>query len=55
MKCSVPPKWLMAGGPKMTKVNKIFPSFKIGLAKGEHLNFSSLKTHSIGQGIAEHT
>jgi hypothetical protein len=28
--------------PKMPKVNEIFVSFKIHLAKGEHLNFSSL-------------
>jgi hypothetical protein len=26
--------------PKMPKVNEIFVSFKIDLAKGEHLNFS---------------
>ena len=28
--------------PKMPKVNELFLSFKIGLAKGEHLNFRSL-------------
>ena len=28
--------------PKMPKVNEIFVSLKIDLAKGEHLNFSSL-------------
>jgi hypothetical protein len=36
----------VAGGPKMPKVKEIFVSFKIDLAKGEHLNFSSLKTRS---------
>ena len=36
--------------PKMPKVNEIFVSLRIHLAKGEHLNFSSLKTHSIGKG-----
>jgi hypothetical protein len=28
--------------PKMPKVNEFFVSFKIDLAKGEYLNFSSL-------------
>jgi len=28
--------------PKMPKVNEFFVSFKIDLAEGEHLNFSSL-------------
>jgi hypothetical protein len=38
----------------MPKVNEVFLSLKIGLAKGEHLNFRSLKANSIGQRIAEH-
>jgi hypothetical protein len=43
----------VAGGPKMPKVNEIFVSLKIDLAKGEHLNFSSLKTRSVGEGQAK--
>jgi hypothetical protein len=38
----------------MPKVNEVFLSFKIGPAKGEHLNFRSLKTDSIGQDVAEY-
>jgi hypothetical protein len=37
----------------MPKVNEIFVSLKIDLAKGEHLNFSSLRTRSVGQGKAK--
>ena len=39
----------------MPKVNEGFLSIKIGLAKGEHLNFSSLETHSIGKGKAKNS
>jgi hypothetical protein len=38
----------------MPKVNDVFLSFKSGLAKGEHLSFSSAKNRSIGLGLAEH-
>ena len=38
---------------KMPKVNEIFVSLIIDLAKGEHLNFSSLKTSSVGKGKAK--
>jgi hypothetical protein len=37
----------------MPEVNEIFVSLKIDLAKGEHLNFSSLKTRSVGEGQAK--
>ena len=43
----------VAGGPKMPKVNEILVIFKFDLAKGEYLNFSSLKRHSIAQGKAK--
>ena len=38
---------------KMPKVNEIFVSLKIDLAKGEHFNFSSLKTRYVGKGQAK--
>ena len=40
--------------PKMPKVNAGFPRCKIGHAKGEHLNFRSLKAHSIRQESTEY-
>jgi hypothetical protein len=39
--------------PKMPKVNEIFVRFKIELARGEHLNFRSLETRSVGKGKAK--
>jgi hypothetical protein len=38
----------------MSKMNEIFVNFKIDLAKGEHLNFRSLRAHFSGRGLAEH-
>ena len=38
----------------MPKVNEIFLSFKIDLAKGEHLNFSSLRAHFVSRGVAQY-
>jgi hypothetical protein len=45
----------------MPKMNEISVRFKIDLARGEHLNFSSLykfrslRAHFIGQGVAEYS
>ena len=38
----------------MPKVKEVFLGLKIDLAKGECLSFRSLKTHSIGQCVAEY-